>query len=93
MEPLTKFKSPCAILDYQINWSIWMPAGDTLSSVCWVVPGGLTQVSTASNTASHTATIFLSGGTACEVYSVINKIATSGSRTNTQTFYLRIMDT
>ena len=90
MIPLTFIKSPSATLDYQIDWSIHFP-GDTITSSCWVVPSGVTQVSTASATLS--TTIYLSGGTACSVYTVTNKIGTSASRIEVQSLNIRITDT
>lgn len=86
----TYTKSPSAVLDYQVDWTSWL-ASDTLLSVCWVVPSGLTQVSTASTTAC--ASIFLSGGSASRLYAVTNKIATAGSRTNDRTFFIQVRDT
>lgn len=86
----TYTKSPSAILDYQVDWTAWI-GSDTISSVCWVVPAGLTQVSTASTSAC--ASIFLSGGSASALYAVTNKISTAGSRTNDRTFFVQVRDT
>ena len=92
--PATFTKSPSAILDYQVVWTAELTAigGDTITSVCWVVPSGLTQVTT-SCVVSGSATIFLSGGTASQTYTITNKIATSGSRTYDKSFFIRVVDT
>lgn len=83
-------KSPSAILDYQIDWTTWL-GPDTISSVCWVIPPGLSQITSSSTTAC--TTVFLGGGTASTLYAITNKIATSGSRTNDRTVFLWVRDT
>ena len=83
-------KSPSAILDYQVDWTAWL-GSDTISSVCWVVPSGLTNVTSSSTSAC--ATVFLSGGAPSTLYAITNKIATAASRTNDRTIFLWVRDT
>jgi hypothetical protein len=80
-------KDPDAVLDYQIDWSSWLDS-DTISTSDWTVPSGLTEDS-ASNTTT-TATIWLSGGTEGETYTVINEIVTAGGRTDNRSIYIRV---
>lgn len=68
-------KDPDAVLDYQVDWTTWLN-GDTISVSTWTVATGLTQVS-ATNTTT-TATVWLSGGTVDQSYTVANKIVTAG---------------
>jgi hypothetical protein len=71
-------KDPNAILDYAIDWSAWLGT-DTIASSTWTVPTGITKVSD-TNTTTKT-TIWLSGGTAGQVYTLTNRIVTTGVRT------------
>ena len=68
----TFVKDPDATLDYIIDWSEWLDT-DTISTSTWTVPTGLTNVSDSNTTT--TATIWLSGGTAGQRYTVSNRIA------------------
>lgn len=83
-------KDPDATLDYCVVWSDWL-AGDTLASVAWDVPTGLTTGATSINTtggvtidgvlygANTVATIWLSGGHAGQVYTVRCRATTANS--------------
>lgn len=73
--PTYFIKDPDATLDYTVDWTSWMASGDSIASVAWTIPSGLTQVSS-SNT-NTTATVWLSGGTVGQSYSVKAKITTS----------------
>lgn len=75
-------KDPDAVLDYQIDWEDWLDS-DTISTSEWTVESGITRDSDA-NTAT-TTTIWLSGGTAGETYSLTNRIVTTGGRTEDRT--------
>ncbi len=80
-------KDPVATLDYLINWQPWL-RGDTINSSTWATTQGLTIASS-----SHTpfwTTIWLSGGTPGNVYTVTNTIETAGGRKRSMSFRLRI---
>lgn len=76
--PIARFvKDPNANLPYSVDWSGWLPSGETVDSVTWTVPSGITQVS-----ASHTttaATVRLSGGTAGTSYQLACRVTTTPS--------------
>lgn len=57
--------------------------GDTISSVSFVLPDGLTSVSTSNTTT--TATIFLRGATCGVTYRVTCRYITAGGRTRDKT--------
>lgn len=71
-------KDPDSTVDYEWDWSDWLE-GDTIASVVWVVPAGITQT-TQSNTTTA-ATIWLSGGTDGTTYEVTCRITTAAGRT------------
>lgn len=62
-------KDPDAKLDYVLSWSSVFDSADTLSTVVWTVPAGLTKESQAESTLS--STIVLSGGVAGTSYTLI----------------------
>ena len=76
-------KDPEAVLDYGINWDAndWLGT-DTIKAdgtgSTWTVPAGITKVTDSKTTT--TTTIWLSGGTAGETYSVKDHIVTVGGR-------------
>lgn len=75
-------KAPEDILDYEWDWSTWLPTGDTIATVSFTAADGLIIESNpaVSNTAT-TATAFISGGAAGESYAVTCQITTAGGRT------------
>lgn len=86
----TATKDPNAVLDFQIDWSDWLAAGETISTSSWTVPSGITRDSDSENNTA--ATIWLSGGTAGTNYDCINRIVTSAGRTDDRTLRVRCKD-
>lgn len=82
-------KDPNAVLDYGFDWGTdgWLGA-DTIATSTWTVPSGLT--SEASSNTTTTATVWLSGGTAGQVYEVTNRIVTAAGRTDERSFTIRV---
>lgn len=76
-------KDPDSTLDYTVDWTQWMSSGDTIASVTWTVPSGITQV-TSTNTSTK-AIVWLSGGTVGQSYQVRCRIVTVGGRTDDRT--------
>lgn len=83
-------KDPDAVLDYQVDWSSWLESGETISTSTWVVPTGITEDSS-SNTSTD-ATIWLSGGTVEETYTVTNRVTTSLGRTDDRSFVISVQE-
>lgn len=84
-------KDPNAILDYRVDWGPWLDAsGDAIATSIWIVPSGITQT-LATNT-STTATIWLSGGTAGQEYVLVNRITTTGGRTDDRSITIQVME-
>ena len=54
-------KDPYAVLDYTLDWTNWMPDGDTITSVAVTADSGITIDST-SNT-DYIVTAYISGRT------------------------------
>ena len=84
---MTFAKDPNAVLDYTIDWTRWL-ASDQIATSQWLVPVGLTKMAD-SKTASS-ATVWLSGGTAGQSYTVTNRITTSAGRTEDRSFIAKV---
>ena len=84
-------KDPDAVLDYTLDWTKWLDeVGDTIETSTWIVPAGLTKV-TETNTAKL-ATVWLSGGTVGENYTVTNRITTAAGRADDRSITIRVRE-
>lgn len=81
-------KDPDANLDYGFDWSDWLATAETISSVFWTVPTGITN--TDEDFTDTTASIWLSSGTVGTSYSVACKITTSAGRVDERTMTIRV---
>jgi hypothetical protein len=78
------FKTPTDVLDYTFDWSSWLPAGDSISSVTWTVASGLIQEgSPAPSNTTSTATVWLGGGSGDQTYVVTCDVVTTAGRNAT----------
>jgi hypothetical protein len=84
---MTFTKDPHAVLDYTVDWTRWL-AGDTIATSTWLVPAGLTKQ--ADSKTSTAATVWLSGGTAGQSYTVTNRITSGAGRTEDRSFSIRV---
>lgn len=83
-------KDPQAVLDYEIDWSAWLSAGDTITATAWVATTGITMDS---NTFTSTAaTVWLSGGTENVTYNLTCHITTAAGREDDRTIYVMVMN-
>ena len=81
-------KDPDALLDYKLNWSLWLEGLDTISNSNWIVPTGLTLEANVFD--DTTATAWLSGGDLNATYKVVNRINTTAGRVEDRTITIRI---
>ena len=81
------FKDPDEVLDFEVDWTSRIGV-DTISTVTWTVPAGLTKVSQA--IAGKVAGVFLSGGTDGQSYNVGCRVVTAGGRTYDETIVLPV---
>jgi hypothetical protein len=90
MSIATFYKDPDAVVDFAIDWSDWLPTGDTISTSTWDVPAGLTEDSETESTTL--TTVWLSGGTAGQDYNITNQIVTAGGRTDDRTITIKVRE-
>lgn len=79
-------KDPDATLDYVFDWSDWLSSGETILSHTITTATGLTKDSDSES--AGLVTVWLSGGTDTEVYTVACEIVTDGGRTDERTIYI-----
>jgi hypothetical protein len=80
-------QGPYDTLDYTITWADWL-GEDTIASVAWVAPDGITP-SDPSNTTTA-ATIWLSGGVEGKDYDVTCRVTTAAGRVVDRTIRIRV---
>jgi len=81
-------KDPQARLDFAVDWSAWLPEGDTITSSLWLVPDDL-----ATDTPSidgSTTVVWISGGVAGRTYQVINRVTTDEGRVDDRTLRITV---
>lgn len=84
----TWIKDPDAVLDYTVDWSDWLEAGDAIATSAAVADTGITVTSVLDTDTAVTA--WISGGTVGTNYTVRFRITTTGSRTDDRTITLLV---
>lgn len=84
-------KAPAAILDYQMDWSGWLAAGETISSADVSADAGITVNPPGKSTgiANGVVTFWLGGGTSGTTYNVTVTVTTS-ARTDSRTIQIPV---
>lgn len=75
-------------IEYAVDWSARLSAGDALASSTFELPSGLVAEN-AVNTAT-VATVQISGGAAGQAYEVVNRVTTAKGAALEQTIRLRV---
>jgi len=83
-------KDPYAVLDYTLDWTNWMPDGDTISTISVSADTGITVDST-SNT-DYIVTAYISGGTAGTIYNVEYRIVTANGLQDSRNFRIKVLE-
>lgn len=86
-------KAPNDVLDYTWDWSVWLPTGDTISTVTWTVESGITKESSpAPSNTTTTATVWIGSGTAGTTYTITCQITSTAGRIAQWTQNLNVVD-
>jgi hypothetical protein len=83
-------KDPDAVLDYEFDWSDWLPSGDTIASAVVEAETGIV-IDSQANT-STAVTVWLSGGTANTGYEVTCHITTAEARQDDRTITIHVIE-
>ena len=88
---MTFTKDPDAILDYSVDWFLWL-AGDQISSSEWILEEGATIEKITDTFATSKTVVWLGGGDKGITYLVTNRIVTAGGRTDDRTISVKVED-
>jgi hypothetical protein len=89
----THVKDPNEVLDYKFDWDTsYLEDGETISSATVTVESGITKDSDSITDSNRTVTVWLSGGTADNEYTVTCQIETSLSRTAERSMFIRVLE-
>lgn len=83
-------KDPYAVLDYSLDWTNWMPSGDTITSISVTADAGIT-IDSSTNT-DYIATAYISGGTAGTIYNIEFKIVTTNGLQDSRNFRIKVIE-
>lgn len=87
----TYTQDPQDRLDYEIDWSEWLPAGDTIIGSTWEASDAAIILEDDEITNSETAAVvFISGGVVGQSYTVTNHMETGQGRKKDQTLKIKI---
>lgn len=95
-----KEKQPAEVKDYPIDYSEWLDeiaAGDTIASAaaafaCTSTPADVALVIDQVLVSNTAVTVWLSAGTANEIYKVTVTVTTTGGRVDQSEFIVKVKD-
>lgn len=85
-------KDPDARLDYEVDWSEWLPTGDAITASLWECEDAALVLDD-EQFDTNSATVFASAGVLGTTYFVVNRIETGQGRINDQTIRIKIKTT
>lgn len=89
-------KDPYAVLDYSLDWTNWMPSGDTISAIsvtAETISGDSAPLAIDSSTnTDFIVTANISAGTAGNVYNVEYKITTTNGLRDSRNFRIKVVE-
>lgn len=90
-------KDPDATLLYEMDWTDWLPSGETITTSTWTITGAdsvLSKDNESLLTGNKKTRVRLAAGTKGTRYTVTNRVTTSGtpSQTDDRSFFLDLAD-
>ena len=89
-------KDPYAVLDYTLDFTNWMPTGDTISTItvtAETISGDSAPLTIDSSTNNdYLATAYISGGTSGNIYNVEYKIDTTNGLKDSRNIRIKILE-
>lgn len=82
-------KDPDEELDYSVDWSAWVPKGDTIAKFEWEVPVGLTEPHDATRDGEK-VTVWLAGGEIGKTYPILSRVETQDGRKGERTLHVKV---
>jgi hypothetical protein len=88
-----RLHDPNAVLDYPVDWSAWLPDGDTIVDVTVTVPDDITLTGDPEISPEGTIVVaWLAGGTADVKYDVTYHIVTAQGREDDRSITLVVRE-
>lgn len=89
-------KDPFAVLDYSLDWTNWMPSGETISAIsvtAETISGDASPLVVDSTTnTDYIVTAYLSGGTAGNIYNIEYRITTDQTKKDSRNIRIKILE-
>lgn len=76
-------KAPTDILDFEWDWSVWLPTGDSIASVAWTLQSGITQANLPAPSAQSAVASTTGGSLAANTYYYV-AVAVNSAGTTTK---------
>lgn len=86
-------KDPDEVLDYTLDWSVYLPDGDTVQTASWTIPAGISESTEDGHEHSVNGkftTVWLAGGTEPEDYLITCRIVSAQGRQVERTFEIAV---
>jgi hypothetical protein len=77
-------KDPDSVNDYLIDWSGWLPEGDTIAGSTFAADSDDIHIDSSAQTTT-TTTVWVSGGAAGRTHNIVNHITTADGRQEDET--------
>lgn len=84
-------KDPDAVLDYKMDWTVWLDETDIIVASSWKVDSDEIVVDSDSFTDTDT-TVWLSGGLNRKKYLITNSIETDDGRKDDRSFLIKCLE-
>lgn len=90
-------KDPSAVLDYEVDWSQWMPANDEIDEIDWTVTGPdesleILSGGRAPSVEGSLAKCWLGGGTIGGRYTLACRVTTSAGRIDERSLVINVVE-
>ncbi len=89
-------KDPYAVLDYSLDFTDWMPSGETINTISVnveTIAGDASPLTLDSSTnTDYLITAFLAGGTPGNMYNVEYRIVTTNSKQDSRNIRIKVVE-
>ena len=85
-------KDKDAVLDYSLDYQLFLESADTLQTSQWTVEGDGGPTIQGQYISPKVATVWLVGGTLGKTYKVNNRVTTAGGRTDDNSILVKIVE-
>lgn len=80
---------PDSVLDYSVDWAVWLRDGETVDDATWAIPDGLVEATQGHAVNGAVATVWIRGGVLGKNYTVTCHVVTSEGREDDHSITLK----